>query len=388
MSLNQITNKVNELGNAWEEFKNINDRRLAEVEKKGSADILTTNHLNRLNERISDIETSSMRPEGAKGFSVENVEHKNAFNDYIRSGEENGLKNIESKSLSASVNTDGGYLVSSQMSESIGCELEITSPMRQLANIETISKDALEVIINTSEAEAMWSLGETASHGDTLTPTIDKKIIPAHEICAQPKATQKLIDDSCIDIEEWLSRRLSQAFSRVENDGFINGDGINKPTGILYYPDGTSTGTVEQVASGVSGDVTADSIIELYYSLDEYHAVNGTFMMNRATAQAVRLLKESSTGQYLWAPGLTQGSPDTLMGRPVALSADMPIPAAGSLSVAFADFQCAYTIVDRNEITVLRDPFTDKPFVKYYTTKRVGGDITNFDAIKLLKLDV
>jgi HK97 family phage major capsid protein len=206
-----------------------------------------------------------------------------------------------------------------------------------------------------------------------------------HELYAQPKATQKLIDDAAIDIEAWLADKVSTIFAKKENTAFISGDGVGKPRGILTYSDGTSWGTIEQVASGSSGAVTADKLLELYYSLKEDYAVNATFLMNRSTVEAVRQLKDN-TNQYLWSPGLHLGAPDTLLGVPVYQAADMPVPAADSLSIACGDFKSAYQIVDRTGVRVLRDPFTDKPFVKFYSTKRVGGDVINFEAIKLMKL--
>ncbi len=195
-----------------------------------------------------------------------------------------------------------------------------------------------------------------------------------------------MVDDSAIDIELWLSNKVAEVFTRIENKAFIYGDGSGQPKGILSYAAGSSWGQIEQLDSGVNGAITSDSLIQLYYSLQEDYASRATFLMNRSVVQAARLLKETTTDQYLWQPSLTAGSDDTLLGVPVRQATDMPIATADSLSVALADFSRAYTIVDRIGIRTLRDPFTDKPFVKFYTTKRVGGDVTNFDAIKLLKL--
>jgi len=181
-----------------------------------------------------------------------------------------------------------------------------------------------------------------------------------------------------------FTRRVRKV-SKKENTAFVSGDGVGKPRGILTYTAGTSWGEIEQVASGSAGAVTADKIIELYYALKEDYATNASFLMNRATVEDVRQLKDT-TNQYLWNPGLAVGVPDTLMGVPVYQAADMPVPAADSLSIAVGDFKAAYQIVDRAGIRVLRDPFTDKPFVKFYSTKRVGGDVVNFEAVKLMKL--
>jgi HK97 family phage major capsid protein len=204
---------------------------------------------------------------------------------------------------------------------------------------------------------------------------------------AQPKATQKLIDDGSIDIERWIAQKVADKMARLEATSFISGNGTSQPMGILSYAAGTTFGSqIKQLATGTAATVTADSIVQLYYALKDDYARHATFLMHRTTVQAVRLLKEATTNQYLWQPGLATGRPDTLLGAPVALAADMPVPAASSLSVAIADFKRAYLIVDRIGIRTLRDPFTEKPFVKFYTTKRVGGEVVNTDAIKILKL--
>ena len=396
MTTSEIKARIDRLGNAWEQFKAVNDRRLTEVEKRGAADPLTDTHLGSITakldeykDRLGKMEVSFRRPDFGDGSNVVMEDelrsaHKEAFRNYLRKGAEGDLYNLQTKSLSVSSDPDGGYLVSPQLSQNIVAAVFETSPMRQLASVEVISSDALEIIEDKDEAVAGWTT-ESASVSDTGTPQIAKKTIAVHELYAQPKATQKLIDDAAIDIEAWLAAKIADIFSRKENTAFISGDGVGKPRGILTYDSGTSWGQIEQVSSGSSGAVTADKLVELFYSLKEAYATRAAFLMNRATVDAVRKLKDS-TNQYLWNPGLAMGSPDTLMGIPVYQAADMPVPAADSLSIAVGDFKSAYQIVDRSGIRVLRDPFTDKPFVKFYTTKRVGGDVVNFEAIKVMKL--
>ncbi len=401
MTISRVTKRVEQLGNAWEQFKDVNERRLSEIEKKGQPDPLTVEQLGRINHaldeykgRLDGVETAMLRPASGMEYAAASAlanpaiaEHKAAFCNYLRKGEDADLAFLEKKALSVGSDPDGGYLVTPHVSERIIRAVFETSPMRQVAAIEEISTDSLEIIEDADEAAAGWT-GETDPVTDTATPQIGKKTIPVHEIYAQPKATQKLIDDSSVDIEQWLAGKLADVFSRLENTAFVSGDGVGKPKGILTYTDGTSWGEIEQVASGDDADVTADSLIQLYYALKEDYAVHATFLMNRATAQQARLLKEASTDQYLWQPGLASGAPDTLLGLPVLQAADMPAPASGSLSVALGDFSRAYQIVDRTGVRVLRDPYTDKPFVKFYATKRVGGDVANFEAIKLLRLSV
>lgn len=396
MSMMEIKARVDQLGAAWEQFKSTNEKRLNEIDKRGSADPLTTQQISRLNNvideqksRINKMEAAFSRPvygDSGQSFIEDSVvrAHKEAFRNYLRKGTEGDLCHLETKALSVGSDPDGGYLVSPTISETVVKTVFETSPMRQISSVETISSDSLEVIEDNDDAVAGWTT-ETASITDTDTPQVAKKSIPVHELFAQPKATQKLIDDSSIDIEQWLASKIADIFSRKENTAFVSGDGIGKPRGILTYASGTSWGQIEQVNSGSAGNVTADKLMELYYSLKESYATRAVFLMNRATIEQVRLLKDT-TNQYIWNPGLAMGAPDTLLGVPVYQAADMPVPASGSLSVAVGDFKSAYQIVDRAGIRVLRDPFTDKPFVKFYSTKRVGGDVVNFEAIKLMKL--
>ena len=395
MSINEITDKVNVLGSAWEQFKKVNDQRLKEVEKKGNADPLFMGQLNKISDvldsqkqRLDKIETAYNRPSReVKNQDVvanEPSEYKKAFNSYLRKGSVKELDNFEQKALSVGSNPDGGYLVSTPLSKQIVEYITDQSVMRQIASVETISSDSLDIIIDNGSAGAGWTT-ETTDVTETTSPQINKKTLQTFEMYAQPKATQKLVDDSAINIEAWLATKVGEVFVTNENTAFITGDGTTRPTGILTYPAGSGYGYVQQVPSGSSGVVTTDGLLELYYQLRYEYAKNATFLMNRNTVQAIRILKDT-TGQYIWSPGLAAGTPDTLFGIPVKQAADMPVAAANSLSVALADFKSAYKIVDHFGIRVLRDPFTEKPFVKFYSTKRVGGDIVNFDAIKLLKL--
>lgn len=399
MTITKVTKRVDDLGCAWEEFKKVNDRRLSEIERKGNADPLTMEYIAKLNHnldsyksKVDGLETAFNRPAFESGYNAKAdsetiTEHKRAFINYVRRGVEADLLDLEQKALSVGSDADGGYLVTPQVSEEMTRKIFESSPMRQLASVTTISSDSLEIIEDNDEAGAAWSASESAAASDSTTPQIGKITIDAYELVAQPKATQKLIDDSSVDIEAWLTQKLVEVFSRKENTAFISGTGTGQPKGILSYTAGTGAGQIEQVNSGTSATVTADGLIKLYYALKDEYARNATFIMNRASAQSVRLLKDT-TNQYIWNPGLAAGTPDTLMGVPVMLASDMPVPAAASLSVAVGDFKRAYQIVDRTGVRILRDPYTEKPFVKFYSTKRTGGQVINFEALKLLKLSV
>lgn len=397
MSIGEITDRIATLGNAWEQFKQVNDARLNEIERKGQADGLYDEHLHNINSaldnyksRLDQIETAYARPmlsaDGEyKQTDKAGGEYSKAFRSYLRKGMDAGLEALQTKALSVGSDEDGGYLVTPAMSSRILQSIFETSPMRQLASVETISSDSLELIDDHSQAAAGWTT-ETGSISDTNTPTLAKISIATHELYAQPKATQKLVDDSSIDVEMWLSNKIADIFSRKENTAFISGTGSGQPKGILSYDAGTDWGDIEQIDSGTDGVVTADSLITLFYSLKDAYSKRASFLMNRTVVQSVRLLKQATTNQYMWQPGLAAGTPDTLLGVPVYMSADMPVADEDSLSVAVGDFKAAYQIVDRKGIRILRDPFTEKPFVKFYATKRVGGEVVNFEAIKLLKL--
>jgi HK97 family phage major capsid protein len=397
MSIEAITEQVHAMGSAWEQFKSVNDTRLREIERKGNADPLYLEHLQRIGDaldrqksRIDTLETVSYRPSAdlpqVKMSSAEIGEYRSAFTNYLRKGMEAGLEQIHLKALSVSGDgSEGGYLVTPQMSETITSIVRESSPMRALASVETISSDTLDVIEDATDTQATW-ITETGTRADTDNATFGKRSIESHEMYAQPRATQKLIDDASIDVEQWVSNKIAERFARLEANAFIAGDGIGKPTGILSYTSGTNWGQVQQINSGTSAVITTDGLIKAYYALKDEFAKNATFLMNRSAVQAVRLLKDTATDQYLWQPGLALGAPDSLLGAPVALASDMPAPAAGTLSVAVGDFKRAYLIVDRVGIRILRDPYTAKPFVKFYATKRVGGEVINFDAVKLLKL--
>jgi HK97 family phage major capsid protein len=383
------------LASAWENFKSVNDQRLKAIERKGYADPLLNEQLNRINNaldeykgRLDIIETSVARPDKSYEAITNNMdasEHKTAFKNYLRKGIENNLVNIERKALSTVTGEDGGYLITSQMSDEIVRTINEISPIRKISSIETISSSSLDIIEDYNDTIAHW-VGETDQRLITDNPQISKKTIAVHELYAQPKATQKLIDDANINIENWLIEKLTNIFNAKENHSFINGDGVGKPRGILSYEAGTEWGEIEQIHSKVNGEITADALFNLYFALKEQYAGRATFLMHRNTLQKIRLLKDKNTDNYLYNPGLAVGAPDSLFGIPVMQSVDMPIANSDSLAVALGDFKAGYKIVDRKGMSVMRDQLTHKPFVSFYTTKRVGGDVVNYEAIKLLRL--
>jgi HK97 family phage major capsid protein len=238
---------------------------------------------------------------------------------------------------------------------------------------------------------AGWA-DEVTATGETDTPQIERISIPLHELSALPKASQRLLDDAAFDIEGWLAGRIADKFARAEADAFINGNVPGRPKGILSHPTvdngGWSWGNIGYVATGTAGDFdptnASDAIVDLVYALGARYRANASFVMNSKTAGAVRKMKDAD-GRFLWSDGLSQGQPARLMGYPVLIAEDMPDIATDAMAIAFGDFGAGYTIAERPDLRVLRDPFSAKPHVLFYATKRVGGDVTDFAAIKLMK---
>ena len=315
--------------------------------------------------------------------------HQKAFNAYLRSGDDDGLRglDLESKALSTAVNSDGGYLVDPQTSELVMSVLNSTASIRAIAQLVHVEATSYDVLVDHSELGAGWAT-ETSATTESGTPQIDRITIPLHELSAMPKASQRLLDDSAFDIESWLAGRIADRFARAEAAAFINGDGLDKPTGFLTHPkvdnDSWDWDSLGYVASGSDGNCDADSIVDVVYALGAQYRANATFVMNSKTAGQIRKLKDAD-GRFLWSDGLAAGEPARLMGYPVLICEDMPDPATDSFSIAFGDFETGYTIAERPDLRVLRDPFSAKPHVLFYATKRVGGDVSDFSAIKLIK---
>lgn len=418
---------VDALHVAFEEFKKANDERLAQIEKKGSADVVTEAKLQKIEadlekaQKIADEavlaskrqarivtdesgervdldkkaqEWASMNARRRGGvigsFGAADMDaYKAAFDTFIRKGEEI-MGADERKALSVGSDPDGGYVVNPDLSGRIVAKVFETSPMRAYASIQVISTDALEGLFDLNEASSGW-VGETDSRAETNTPALGKWRIPVHELYAKPKATQKLLDDASINMEQWLAAKVSEKFARDEAAAFVNGNGVNKPRGFLTYASGTTLpGTIEQFPTGANGALAAapnggDALLDALYGLKAAYRANATWFMNRASTKLVRKAKDTD-GSYIWQPGIATGQPATLFGYPVASFEDMPDPATGSLSIAVADMRSAYQVVDRIGIRTLRDPYSAKPYVEFYTTKRVGGDVVNFEAVKLVRL--
>jgi HK97 family phage major capsid protein len=390
---------------AFEAFKDANDERLGALEKRGG-DVVTEEKVDRINraldeqkKALDDLTLAAGRPQFGEtkaqpGLDRATRERKAAFDRYMRKGDASGFNALEVKALSEGSNPDGGYVVPLEIADTIDRILAKASPIRALATVQQIGSSVYRKPITTVEAASGW-VGETDARTQTTTPTITAIDFPAMELYAMPAATQPLLDDAQVDIEAWLANEVQIVFAEQEGAAFVNGDGSNKPTGFLHYTavaDGSwSWGNIGYIASGAAGAFAssdpADALINLAYAPKQGYRANATWVMNRKTESVVRKFKDANDN-YIWQPGLAVGQPASLLGYPVAEAEDMPDIAANTYSIAFGDFARGYLIVDRVGIRTLRDPFTAKPYVLFYTTKRVGGGVQNFEAIKLMKFAV
>jgi HK97 family phage major capsid protein len=394
-----------EFSRAFEAFRETNDDRLGQIESRMSSDILTEEKLGRIEQaldstkaRVDSLSLKARRPAlgevESKQTDSASREHKAAFNTYMRTGEATQLKSLEAKALSAGSGPDGGYLVPVPAERELLRRMSALSPIRSLATVREIAGGQLKKAFSPTGPASGW-VGEAAARPQTASQILADLTFPVMELYAMPSATQTLLDDGAIDIEQWIADEVETVFAEKEGQAFIAGDGIDKPKGLLSYTNvanGSWTwGNIGYLATGVAGAFGAsnpsDLLIDLVYSLKGGYRQNGTFLMNRTTQSAIRRFRDTQ-GNYLWQPPATLGGQAQLMTFPVVEAEDMPAIAANSFSLAFGDFRRGYMVVDRMGIRILRDPFSAKPYVLFYTTKRVGGGVQDFEAIKLLKFGV
>ncbi len=336
--------------------------------------------------RLDSVARAAGRP--ALSGASSSIEVKSFIDGYLRQGRE-----AEFKSLSGAVPADGGYAVPRQIDEAIAARLKNLSPIRAIAQVVQTGTAGYRKLITTSGTAAGW-VSEIAARPETAAPSFAEIAPPSGELYANPAASQAMLDDVGFDLESWLANEIAMEFARAEGAAFVSGSGTNQPKGFLSASTAATGdavrafGTLQFLVSGnASGfDAAPDlKLIDLVHALKAGHRQNATWVMNAATLAAVRKLKDAN-GAFLWQPGLTSGQPDRLLGYPVVEAADMPDVAAGNFPIAFGNFQAGYLIAERRETTILRDPFTNKPFVHFYATKRIGGQVLDSDAIKLLKI--
>jgi HK97 family phage major capsid protein len=389
-----------EMMRTFDAFKAANDERIASIERR-SADVLHEDKVARIDaaldaqtRRLDEISLKSARPQlgietGLRSASAR--EHKAAFEAYVRSGESAGLRALEVKAMSAGTPADGGYVVPEEIEREIGKRLAAISPIRSIASVREISGNVYKKPFMTTEPATGW-VAETASRPTTDSPVLAELSFPAAELYAMPAATPVLLEDSAVNIDEWLASEVEQVFAVQEGAAFVNGTGTNQPKGFMQYTkvaeaswSWTNIGFIETgLDAGFPEEGPADPLIDLVYALKAGYRQNAHFVMNRKTQSAIRKLKDADDN-YLWQPPAQVGGRAGLLTFPVIEAEEMPDIAADSYSIAFGDFNRGYLVVDRQSVRVLRDPYSAKPYVLFYTTKRVGGGVQDFDAIKLLK---
>lgn len=316
--------------------------------------------------------------------------HQKAFDAYIRHGDDGALRGLPLEGKAMTTASDGGFLAAPTVAMQVQEALNLTASLRRVANVVTVESASYEVLVDMGDIAHGWA-SEAGLQEETGTPSLQRVVIPVHELSAMPKASQRLLDDAAFDVETWLAGRIAEKFSRAEATAFISGDGVNKPRGLLAHdraPDELAgPGQIGTIPSGGSGDFAAtgpaDALIDMVYALAAEYRANASFVMNSKTAAAVRKMRDAD-GRFLWADSLAMGQPAQLLGYPVLVCEDMPDIGPGAHAIAFGDFRAAYTIVERPDLRVLRDPFSAKPHVLFYATKRVGGGVTDARAVKLM----
>lgn len=407
----ELTEVIEKLGTAFEEFKHANDTRLKEIEKKGHADVVLEEKVDKISKALGDldsmkkqieqIEIRQARPlvNGETTVNVDKVSHRKAFVDeYMRKGREIGLRDLECKALNITTGSDGAYAVPEELNRTIeSLNLKI-SPMRSLARVISVGSSDYKTLMNVHGATSGW-VGEAAARPETTTPSLAEITAPMGEIYSNPAATQQMLDDVFFNAEQWLAQEVASEFAQEEGDAFVDGNGTNKPKGFLAYTmastvDGTRAfGQIQYVYTGTSGAFKttsatvspADDLVDMIYALKPEHRLAASWVGNALTLAAIRKFKDND-GAYIWQPGMAAGAPSSILGYSYTEMPDMPDIGANAYVLALGDWQNGYVIVDRMPVRSLRDPYTNKPYVHFYTTKRVGGFVNNSEAIKILKL--
>lgn len=432
--LAEVKNIIEEQGRAWEEFKKANNDLIqAKAEGKAVADLESkvatiSDALDKFGDdrkKIEDFMVKMTSPGAAspedndlgaevksfntmmraeyqgKGkaapadFDVNGYKHyKSAFFKLMGGVTMDSLSSDERKAMSAGSDPDGGYLLPQSTVGRVVSKIYEQSTMRQIANVQTISTEKLEGLIDNNEADAGW-VSELGTRSDSTTPQLGKYEIETHEMYSMPKISQKLIDDAATDVEAWLAAKVADKFARVEGTAFSTGNGAGKPRGLFSYTtaatadDSRSWGVFEHVKTGTNGDFNsttkADPLFDLIGAFKDQYLQNAQWLMRREVRTKLRKLRGATSDLYLWEPSLQMGQPDRLNGYPVNIDQYVPALATDSLSLAFGDFREAFAIIDRIGIRTLRDPYTAKPYIVFYSTKRTGSGAVNFEAVKFLK---
>lgn len=373
-----VAKTVDTLVQSFQEYKSQNDQRLEALSEE-------------LSFKAAELDTLTVaknrpRTTAHEGdMTMEHTEYKNAFTSYVRRGDEGAIQVLEKKNLSTLVDADGGYMVPQTLIAKLEKDLSDVSVLRRLSNVMQVSSSSVDLLLNTTGAAAGWT-GEQDDRATTDSPQVQKLVVPVHEMYAKPRATQKLLDDASINVEQWLSESVAHRLAALENQAFLYGDGDKKPTGILHFDtaDSASWGHFAHVM--YDEDHLIDNLVDMFAGIKGEYLGDACWLMSRATLAMVRKLKDQD-GRHIWQPSLDAATPSTLLGHTVEICDELPPLGnnSGDVSIIFGNFKRAYQVVDRQGTTVLRDPYSSKPYVEFYTTKRVGGNVVNFESLIMLK---
>lgn len=401
----ELQKKIEEMGTAFEAFKKTNDAAIAEAKASGGKLSAETQeklekqekHIAGLETKITELNAALSRGAGngddrKDEHAEKDAKYKEALDLFMRKGAPisqelvvHAASRASGKSMATDSEADGGFLVTPETSSEIVKKVFESSPVRQLASVQTISSSSLKINEDLDEASSGWT-SERGARTATNTPQLKQIEIAAEELYANPQATQQFLDDAAINVEAWLSGKVSEKFGRDEATAFISGTGVGKPRGILSYTAGDGFGLIQHQTCATASVIIGEDLIDIQTKLKEPYQGNATWLINRLLIGVIRKLKDATTGQYIWQPGLQVSAPNVLLGRPVMMASDLPSTiGTGSQIGIYGDFKAGYQVVDRVGIRVLRDPFSNKPYVQFYTTKRVGGGVKNFEALKVLK---
>lgn len=397
----EIRDLIEQQGKAFEEFRKSNDERLEALEKDEARSELEektdriNDELGRLSAAVDELAKKANRPgaPGAEGDEALQAEHKSAWLKWVRKGDDAGLADIEHKAMNVGTPADGGYAVPIQQDRDIMRLLTDLSPMRQVCRVMTVGTEDYRKLVNLGGTASGW-VGETDARPATAGPNLAQLKPSFGELYANPEVTQKALDDIFFNVEGELSQDISESFAVLEGKAFLSGTGTNQPVGLLTAKTSAEAdsarafGTVQHIATGVADNFPAkdpaDILIDLIYSMKAGYRTGAQFMVNSMTLATMRKWKDGQ-GNYIWQPAMQNGQPGSIFGYGYVTNEDMPSAGAGAIPVVFGNFQQAYIIFDRVGIRSLRDPYTNKPFVGFYTTKRVGSMIANTQAVKFLK---
>ena len=369
--MNNVNNNIGELNTTLSEIRQVNDQIQQQQAQKGAVDPLTQAKFQKLEQRLAVLEGrgSNVSTNGNEvSFGVDaNAQYRNAFMQYVLKGETAAMNQLPQKPQL----NDAGFAVAQSMESMISEQVNALSTIRKIASVTQVSSDSLDLAIEDNGSKASW--GEPTS-----TTSVLKKYIKAYDVIAQPKVTGKLLEDSEIDVEGYIARKIAESFAMAEDESFLIGDGNFKPKGMLTLANGTDAGSIQQI----TGAISFEKLMELTACLDTFYSAETSYLMNKSVESQVRFLKDTND-HYIWRPSQKQGDSNTILGVPVFTTNYMPNQ-TGKASILFGNFKQGYQVVERVGVNLLRDPFTEKPFVKFYTLRRVGGDVVDGRALKAL----